>query len=82
MKYKGIRKACGRTKSLKGFYGDTHLQLNVGLDTGEVWVDEHLGNNWSQYKDKNVISCGNIYNPMTMEEIRRMVDDAIAYSGR
>lgn len=80
MKMTGIRKVAGATKGLTGYYSGRYIQVNYDPETGEVWHDDHVSfgqNSWTQYHDKNIINCGNISNPATMQEIADMVADAV-----
>ncbi len=82
-KIKGLKKIAGESKSLRGYYSGQYLQVNYNRTTGEAWTDWHCSfgqNSWSQYHDINIINCGNISNPMTMAQIREMIEGALAYA--
>lgn len=81
MKIKGLKKVAGESKCLQGYYSGRYLQLNYDRKTGEIWTDEHISlgqNSWTEYHDSNILVCGNICKPVTMQEIRQMVENAIA----
>lgn len=74
---KGLRKIAGESKSLKGYYSPEYLQLNYDRKTEEAWTDFHysLGHNsWVRYDDKNIIIICNICRPVTMKEVREMIE--------
>lgn len=80
LKMYGLRKVAGETKSLSGPYSPEYLQLNYDRSTGEVWTDYFydLGhNNWQEYHDENVLRCGNLCSPYTMQEIADAIQDAV-----
>lgn len=78
LKIKGLKKIAGISKDLNGRY---HLQLNYDMETCAAWVDQHVGNSWTQYDDENVIFCGNIRHKTTMKEIRDMIAYAVSQGG-
>lgn len=80
MEIKGLKKIAGESKSLKGFYSPEYLQLNYNKETGEAWADFHhsLGHNsWNQYDDENILFVGNICEPMTMAQIKEMIENKL-----
>lgn len=80
LKMSGLRKVAGETRSLSGPYSPEYLQLNYDRSTGEVWTDffSSIGhNNWTQYQDENVLNCGNLCSPYTMQEIADAIHAAI-----
>ena len=83
LKMSGLRKVAGETKSLSGPYSPEYLQLNYDRSTGEVWTDffYDLGhNNWQEYHDENVLRCGNLSSPHTMQEIADVIHDAVQFA--
>lgn len=74
MTIKGIKKIASESKHLAvGCY----LQVNYDVRTHEVWTNYLCGfgnNSWVEYHDENVINCGNIHHPMTMKEIKEMIE--------
>lgn len=85
LKIKGIKKIAGESKGLEGYYSGHYLQLNYDKKTGEAWTDEHVSfgqNNWTEYNDSSIINCGNICEPVTMEEIRKMIKDKLEMKNR
>ena len=82
LKITGIKKVAGESKSLRGPYSSIYLQLNYDRETGEVWTDEFVDSNYSFrhiYHNENIINCGIICDPVRMNEIREMVEQACAY---
>lgn len=80
LKMHGLRKAAGETKSLSGPYSPEYLQLNYDRSTGEVWTDFFFSighNDWAVYHDENVLNCGNLCAPHTMQEIADYVRHAV-----
>lgn len=57
---------------------NSYLQVNVDKSTGRVWSDLHCSigqNSWSDYKDSNILNCGNISDKnITMADIKTMVE--------
>ena len=85
MKLKGLKKVSGATKELKGFYDPFYLQVNVDLESGEVFVNEHFSighNSWTEYRNGNILNCGIVCNPMTMKQVSEMVSEAIGTNNR
>lgn len=80
LKIKGIKKIAGESKSLRGYYSGEYLQVNYDRSTGEAWTNFHcsFGQNWWTYHDSDIINCGNISSPMTMVQIREMIEIAVA----
>ena len=82
LKLREIKRVSGETKSLKGYYSGIYLQLNVDKKTGEVWTNLHNSfghNSWTTYRDEDVVVCGNIDTPKTMQEIRDIVYETLSY---
>ena len=76
LKMTGLRKAAGETKGLTDYYSGHYVQVNYDKATGEVFTNYHysLGqNSWSEYHDPDVIVCGNVSSPMTMQRIADMI---------
>lgn len=85
LKIKGIKKIAGESKNLGGYYSGEYLQLNYDTKTGEAWTDYHTSfgqNSWTEYNNSTIINCGNICNPITMEEIREMIKDKLEMINR
>lgn len=77
LKLKNIKKVAGETKCLKGYYHGGYLQLNYNKKTHELFTVYFysLGHNsWVVYHDDNIVTIGNISEPMTMQEIYDMVE--------
>lgn len=76
IKMKGLRKACGETKGLSGYYSGEYIELFYDRNTGEVWTvyQYSLGQNtWTVYHDKNIIHIANISKPKTMQELANLI---------
>lgn len=74
MEIKGLRKVAGMTKRLTG--NDNSVQVFYNTQTHEAWGVEHVGASWTTYDAPEVIGCGHIRKPATMQEIEEMVADA------
>ena len=77
LKLKNIKKVAGETKCLKGHYHGGYLQLSYNKETNELLTDYlySLGHNSRVvYHDDNIVTIGNISEPMTMQEIYDMVE--------
>lgn len=46
IKMNGLRKAAHETKGLSP-YGDIRTQISYDRDTGDIYTDDHIGENWS-----------------------------------
>lgn len=80
LRMSGLRTVAGETKSLTGSYSPEYLQLNYDRSTGEVWTDFFFSighNDWAVYHDKNILNCGNLCAPHTMQEIADRIRDAV-----
>ena len=80
---RGVKKASGESKGLNPRYYQ-YLQLNYDRRAKKVFTDYHVSlgyNSWTEYDNDAVLVIGNIVRPMTMAEITKMVDEAIAYEG-
>lgn len=76
----GLRKVAGETKSLSGPHSPEYLQLNYDRSTGDVWTDffSSIGHNsWMEYRDENVLNCGSLSSPCTMQEIADAIHTAV-----
>lgn len=75
---KGIRKVCGATKGLMGYYSPEYLELFYDRSSGEVWTvyQYSLGHStWTQYDDEDIIKISNLSSAKTMQEIADMISD-------
>lgn len=80
MKIKGLKRIAGDSKFLNGYYSGRYIQVNYDRETGYAWGDffHSLGqNSWNVYHSPDVIRVGNICEPTSMEELRRLVADAV-----
>ena len=78
----GLRKASGESKDLKGYYSGHYYQVNYDVHAGEVFADYHYSlvpNCWTQYRDEDIINCGNISSPKTMQEVANIVWKKVQY---
>lgn len=80
LKITGLKSIAGESKNLHGIYSGEYLQINFNLSTHEAWSDYHyaLGHTSSTlYDDKDIINCGNIYEPASMATIRELIENAV-----
>lgn len=80
LKIKGIKAIAGASKDLRGYYSGRYLQVNYNRSTGETWYNEHVSlgqNSWTQYEDGDIINCGTISEPVTMAQLREMIERAV-----
>ena len=83
MKIKGLKKIAGDSKSLTGYYSPEYLQINFDRSTGEAWADYFycIGQNSRKfYNDKNILYCGTISSPATMQQVREMIENSVIYA--
>lgn len=76
----GIKRIAGDSKMLPGYYSGQYIQVNYDTADGRTWGDYHVSlghNSWTQYHSPSVINVGNIYNPVTMAEVREMIVKAL-----
>lgn len=76
LKITGLRKIASDSKNLTDYYSGHYIQINYDLTTGEAWGDYHysLGqNSFSVYHDQNIVVCGNISTPHTMQQIADLI---------
>lgn len=81
LKMVGIRFIAGKTKRLQGYYADYYLQLFYNRSTGEAWADEHVSfghNSWTVYHDPDIVNCGFLTSPHTMQQIADRIRAAVA----
>lgn len=76
----GLKKVSGETKSLHGYGSPEHLELFYNRTNGEIFTRHHntpghIMCTWVD--DDNVINCGHIFSPKTMQEI---ADKAASYA--
>jgi hypothetical protein len=80
IKLKGIKNVVTEAKNNLS-KNNLYLQVNVDKSTGRVWSDLHCSigqNSWSEYKDSNILNCGNISDPqITMADLKAMVERRI-----
>ncbi len=80
LKMTGIKTVSGETKCLHGYYSDYYLQLFYDRSTGEVWTTEHVSlghNSWTRYHSEDVIDCGFLTSPHTMQEISDIIAESV-----
>lgn len=73
-KMTGLKEASGETKSLRGYYSGTYVEIFYDRATGEVWGNYQVGSTYTKYDDPNVVPIGNVYSPATMQKIADRVD--------
>ena len=77
---KGIKRICGETKSLKGYYSPEYLELFYNIETGESWTNYQYSighNTWTEYHDPHIIKIRNLCEPCTIEQIKKFIEDGI-----
>lgn len=85
LKMVGLKEAASETKYLAncgGYLGGHYVQISYDRVTGEILTNYHcsLGQNeWSAYHDKDIITIGNVSEPVTMQTIADMIADAIEH---
>lgn len=78
MTIKGIRKVVGETRhSHFHFNRGGNLQISLNLDTGELLTAYHVGESWTVYHDPSIVHVATVNRPLTMVELKQMIDDAI-----
>lgn len=81
IKLTGIKNIVTEAKNNLGNNNNLYLQVNVDKATGKVWRNLHCSigqNSWSDYKDSDVLNCGNISDKnITMAEVKAMVERKI-----
>lgn len=83
MKIKGLKKIAGESKNLTGYYSPDYLQINFDRKTGEAWSDYFycIGHNSRKYyHDENILFCGIISRPATMQQIREIIENSVIYA--
>lgn len=76
LKMTGLKGTSSDTKELQGYYSGSYVEVFYDLSTGKVWgkYQYSLGQTtWTKYEDADIIKCGNISKPATMQEIADMV---------
>lgn len=79
----GIKQLCSASRNLapKGFAPRYQLQVNLDLETGKLYWADIVGHGQIQYNDPHLIYVGKISHPVTMAEIREMIDRALEWRG-
>lgn len=80
MKITGIKKIATQSKSLTGTYGPVHLHVLYDPSTGKAWASPLPANfryDWDKLP-KGVISCGDLWNPTKMAEIKQEIEYNVA----
>lgn len=76
----GLKAASGYTKGLGGYYSGEYVQISYDTNTGDIFTDYHynFGQNWwTVYHGPDVISCGNVSEDTSMQEIADMIYRAV-----
>ena len=74
--FKGVKKVCGQSKELKGFYYPHYLGLYFDISKNEVFAIDYYayaGTQETIFSDNSIYGLGNIYEPMTMVDIWNIV---------
>ena len=80
LKMKGLRKISGESKILKGGAYSTHcFEISYDMSSGEAYYEEHIGNGCCVYNNADVITCGRIYSPCTMQELADLIYREVDY---
>jgi hypothetical protein len=77
IKINGLRKAAHETKGLSP-YGDVRTQISYDRDTGDIYTNDHIGDDWSRYYDPAVITVCFAKRHMTQQQIADRIADALA----
>lgn len=78
IKINGLRKVCGETKNLRGYYDGLYLEIFYDVSDGYLWTTEHAShNNWTKYEDSEIVKIANAYDHMTMQEIADAVYERV-----
>ena len=80
LKMKGLRKISGESKVLKGGAYSTHcFEIFYDMSSGEAYYEEHIGNGCCVCNNADVITCGRIYSPCTMQELADLIYREVDY---
>ena len=75
-----VKEIAAESKGLRS-NGHKYFQLNTEISTGRVWADVHYSCgllNLNRYESNNIIICGVIHEPISEEEVERMVSKAVS----
>lgn len=81
LKMIGLKAASGDTKYLRGYYSGHYCELFYNRSSGRVWTTYQysLGHNsWTEYHDRDVIACGILTTPTTMQEIADLISGKLS----
>ena len=78
LKMVGLRKACHQTVDWDARSGG-HTQISYNRDTGEIYTDDHIGQNWTEYHDPAVVVVAETYRHMKMQEIANAIYNIVEY---
>ncbi len=73
---KGIKQVTGMSKSLKGYDDPMYLSVFYTVPDNRIFAVYMVSigyNAWVECDHKNILFCGNIYEPATQEELANMV---------
>lgn len=81
MKINGIKAICQDSKSLcENGYGPGFLELFFDKGKNLAFANYQVSQNrYTRYDDANIIACGWITRPATMEEIQEQVESTLMY---
>jgi hypothetical protein len=78
---RGLRKAAGATKSLRGPGYPHYVQISYDMATGDVLIDHHYTFHFHDeitvYKSPSIINVGAVVCPLTMQHIANSVANAV-----
>lgn len=82
LKITGVKEIAGNSKKLENV--SIVLEVFYDRESGRAWCFEHVNrNSWTVYEDRpNYIACGYIEEPVTMKEVREMIEDNVAMYDR
>lgn len=74
MKVKGVKQICSDSKRLVNG-GPSWLEVFYDAHEKKAWSVFHCGLNaeWTEYKNSSIIRCGNIYGPITQQEVEEFI---------
>ena len=83
-KMTGCKKVCTDSKILTGRNDGAYLQLNYDRKDNKVFTNFHCcsgHNDWTEYHDTDIVFVGFIDNPLSMAEVRGLVERCLMERG-
>jgi hypothetical protein len=77
---RGLRKAAGATKSLRGPVYHHFVQISYDMATGDILIDHHYAFQNTEitvYRSPSIINVGAVVCPLTMQHIAISVANAV-----